>query len=79
VSTGIVKRSEGLINRVSIIIIRFIDQMKFAAYMACSFITFFPYTSGSILYHCMYSCMFYMLLFKFLNKAFLLLCILSII
>ena len=51
----------------SIIIRRYIDQITFAAYVAVSFIIFFPYSFGSILYHCIYGCMYCMFLFNFVN------------
>ena len=61
-STSVMKWSEGLSNSVSIIIRRSIGHMRFADYMAVSFITFVT-LFGSVLYHCIYGSMFYMLLF----------------
>jgi hypothetical protein len=75
-----VKCSEGLSNRVPNIVTRYKDHtsMKFAAYMAVWFITFLAYSSGFILYHCMYGCMFCVLLFNFIKYIFLLLFILIV-
>jgi hypothetical protein len=71
-STSLMKWSDGLSNRVSIIISRYIDHMKFTAYMvAFSLSHFLPYSCGSISYNCINNCMFCMLLFNFVNYVFL--------
>ena len=64
-STSAVKCSEGLSNRVSNINKRGIDRMKFAAYMAFSFLTFSCFASN--FYHHIYCFMFCTLLFMFVS------------
>jgi hypothetical protein len=61
VKRSVVKWSEVLVNRVSIVIRRYTDHTRFAVY----FIFFV-----SILYHCINSCVLCLLLFNYVNYVF---------
>ena len=69
-SKGVVKWSESLSNRVSNIIRKYIDLMKFAAFMAFSF-TIFLHVILVLFYHCIYGCVFGVFLFNSVSYVFL--------
>jgi hypothetical protein len=70
-----VKCIEGLSNRLSIIIRRYTDQMKFAVYMAVLFITFFSHILLSLFVSSYILIVCCMLLFNCVNYVSLLLCL----
>ena len=67
--TSVAKCGEGLRNKVSTIIRRYIDHTGFAPYMTVLFLTFFSYSFASILCHCIYRSRFCMLLFNFVQLS----------
>ena len=86
VGWSVVKCSESLSNRVSNVTGRYIDRMKFAAYMTvfciydCFVYHILSYSFGSIFYHSIYGCRFCIRLLNFVIYIYLLLrlCILIV-
>jgi hypothetical protein len=78
VSTSEAKCSESLSNRVSNIIRRYIDHMKFAAYMAFSFIIFL-HVLLVLFFKSLYIWLYVLYTFNFVSYLFLLLCLCTLI
>jgi len=74
--SGVVKWSEGLSDRVSTFIRRYVYRSyDVCCLYGCFIYHILSYSFGSIFYHCIYGCMFCVLLFNFVNYVFLLLCL----
>ena len=69
------KWSEGLSNRVSTIIRRYTDQHEVCYLYGCFFYHILSFSFGSISCHCIYCCVFCVLLFNFVHYVSLLLCL----